>query len=188
MGPSGVELYKRYQSFTPLRKEMISEINVEKLSRYDNAVEFYMNKHSSEVTSAYDSLEIPWLDYKAMSPKSWANYSYQHDFLWNVEVEVYSMQYNGKPVDIHFARAKQSPDKVWIENIVYSDAKLNSFGTYDKQINAGPLTAKPIDYERQVPFDMRWNPHLWGNYIDSRDLYQGTPIIKQYKQLKNIQS
>jgi hypothetical protein len=42
-----------------LRKEMISEINVEKLSRYDNAVEFYMNKHSSEVTSAYDSLEIP---------------------------------------------------------------------------------------------------------------------------------
>lgn len=187
-GPSGVELYKRYQSFTPLRKEMISEINVEKLSRYDNAVEFYMNKHSSEVTSAYDSLEIPWLDYKAMSPKSWANYSYQHDFLWNVEVEVYSVRYNGKPVDIHFARAKQSPDKVWIENIVYSDAKLNSFGIYDKQINAGPLTAKPIDYERQVPFDMRWNPHLWGKYIDIRDLYQGTPIIKQYKQLKNISS
>jgi hypothetical protein len=58
-GPSGVELYERYQSFTPLRKEMISEINVEKLSRYDNAVEFYMDKHSSEVTSAYDSLEIP---------------------------------------------------------------------------------------------------------------------------------
>lgn len=187
-GPSGVELYKRYQSFTPLRKEMISEINVEKLSRYDNAVEFYINKHSSEVTSAYDSLEIPWLDYKAMSPKSWANYSYQHDFLWNVEVEVYSMQYNGKPVDIHFARTEQSPDKVWIENIVYSDAKLNSFGIYDKQINAGPLTAKPIDYERQVPFDMRWNPHLWGKYIDIRDLYQGTPIIKQYKQLKNISS
>lgn len=186
LGPSGVELYERYQSFTPLRKEMISEINVEKLSRYDNAVEFYMNKHSSEVTSAYDSLEIPWLDYKAMSPKSWANYSYQHDFLWNVEVEVYSMQYNGKPVDIHFARTEQSPDKVWIENIVYSDAKLNSFGIYDKQINAGPLTAKPIDYERQVPFDMRWNPHLWGKYIDIRDLYQGTPIIKQYKQLKNI--
>ena len=185
-GPSGVKVYERYQSFTPLRKEMISEINVEKLSRYDNAVEFYINKHSSEVTSAYDSLEIPWLDYKAMSPKSWANYSYQHDFLWNVEVEVYSMQYNGKPVDIHFARAKQSPDKVWIENIVYSDAKLNSFGTYDKQINAGPLTAKPIDYDSQVPFDMRWNPHLWGHYIDIRDLYQGTPIIKQYKQLKNI--
>lgn len=185
-GPRGVESSERYQSFEPLREEMKVEINVEKLSYYDNAVEFYMNKHSSEVTSAYDSLEIPWLDYKAMSPKPWANYSYQHDFLWNVEVEVYSMQYNGKPVDIHFARAKQSPDKVWIENIVYSDAKLNSFGTYDKQINAGPLTAKPIDYERQVPFDMRWNPHLWGHYIDIRDLYQGTPIIKQYKQLKNI--
>jgi hypothetical protein len=65
------------------------------------------------------------------------------------------MQYNGNPVDIHFARAKHSPDKVRIENIVYSDAKLNSFGTYDKQINAGPLTAKPIDYDSQVPFDMR---------------------------------
>ena len=188
LGPSGVELYQRYQSFTPLRKEMISEINVEKLSRYNNAVEFYMNKDSSDVILAYNSLEIPWLDYKAMSPKSWANYSYQHDFLWNVEVEVYSMQYNGNPVDIHFARAKHSPDKVRIENIVYSDAKLNSFGTYDKQINAGPLTAKPIDYDSQVPFDMRWNPHLWRDYIDIRDLYQGNPIIKQYKQLKNIQS
>ena len=187
-GHSGVEPYERYQSFTPLRKEMISEVNVKKLSRYDNAVKFYMGKESSDVILAYNSLEIPWLDYKAMSPKSWANYSYQHDFLWNVEVEVYSMQYNGKPVDIHFARSEQSPDKVWIENIVYSDAKLNSFGIYDKQINAGPLTAKPIDYESQVPFDMRWNPHLWGNYIDIRDLYQGTPIIKQYKQLKNIQS
>ena len=188
LGPSGVEPYERYQSFTPLRKEMISEINVEKLSRYNNAVEFYMNKDSSDVILAYNSLEIPWLDYKAMSPKSWANYSYQHDFLWNVEVEVYSMQYNGNPVDIHFARAKHSPDKVRIENIVYSDAKLNSFGTYDKQINAGPLTAKPIDYDSQVPFDMRWNPHLWRDYIDIRDLYQGNPIIKQYKQLKNIQS
>ena len=187
-GHSGVEPYERYQSFTPLRKEMISEVNVKKLSRYDNAVEFYMGKESSDVILAYNSLEIPWLDYKAMSPKSWANYSYQHDFLWNVEVEVYSMQYNGKPVDIHFARSEQSPDKVWIENIVYSDAKLNSFGIYDKQINAGPLTAKPIDYESQVPFDMRWNPHLWGHYIDIRDLYQGNPIIKQYKQLKNIQS
>ena len=38
---------------------MKAEIIVEKLSYYDNAVEFYMNKHSSEVTSAYDSLEIP---------------------------------------------------------------------------------------------------------------------------------
>ena len=187
-GHSGVEPYERYQSFTPLRKEMISEVNVKKLSRYDNAVEFYMGKKSSDVILAYNSLEIPWLDYKAMSPKSWANYSYQHDFLWNVEVEVYSMQYDGNPVDIHFARAKQSPDKVWIENIVYSDAKLNSFGIYDKQINAGPLTAKPIDYKSQVPFDMIWNPRLWDNYIDIRDLYQGTPIIKQYKQLKNIQS
>ena len=187
-GPSGVELSERYQSFEPLREEMKYETKVEKLSHYGNAVEFYMNKRSSEVTSAYDSLEIPWLDYKAMSPKSWANYSYKHDFLWNVEVEVYSMQYDGNPVDIHFARAKQSPDKVWIENIVYSDAKLNSFGIYDKQINAGPLTAKPIDYKSQVPFDMIWNPRLWENYIDIRDLYQGTPIIKQYKQLKNIQS
>ncbi len=188
LGPSGVKLSERYQSFKPLREEMKAEIKVKKLSDYNNAVEFYMNKRSSEVTSAYDSLEIPWLDYKAMSPKSWANYSYQHDFLWNVEVEVYSMQYNGKPVDIHFARSEQSPDKVWIENIVYSDAKLNSFGIYDKQINAGPLTAKPIDYESQVPFDMIWNPRLWGHYIDIRDLYQGNPIIKQYKQLKNIQS
>lgn len=188
LGPSGVELYERYQSFTPLRNEMKDEIKVEKLSRYNNAVEFYMNKDSSDVILAYNSLKIPWLDYKAMSPKSWANYSYEHDFLWNVEVEVYSVRYNGKPVDIHFARAKQSPDKVWIENIVYSDAKLNSFGIYDKQINAGPLTAKPIDYDSQVPFDMRWNPHLWIDYIDIRDLYQGNPIIKQYKQLKNIQS
>ena len=59
MGPSEVELYERYQSFTPLRKEMISEIKVEKLSRYDNAVEFYMNKDSSDVILAYNSLEIP---------------------------------------------------------------------------------------------------------------------------------
>jgi hypothetical protein len=54
-----VEPYERYQSFTPLRKEMISEVNVKKLSRYDNAVEFYMGKKSSDVILAYNSLEIP---------------------------------------------------------------------------------------------------------------------------------
>jgi hypothetical protein len=44
---------------------------------------------------------------------------------------------DGKDVDIHFSRAKNDkPDKVWIENIVYANAKINSFGVYDKQVNA----------------------------------------------------
>jgi len=54
-----------------------------------------------------------------------------------VNVTVFRTKFNGKDVDIHFASAKNDKlNQLWIENIVYSDAKINSFGVYDKQINA----------------------------------------------------
>ena len=98
-------------------------------------------------------------------------------------MQICTTTWNGKPIDIHFARARHnSPEKIWIDDIVYSDAKINSFWTYDRQINAAPLTAKPIEYINQSPKNM-W---LWHKtyewYVDIRDLYQGTPLIKKYKE------
>ena len=57
---------------------------------------------------------------------------------------------------------------------------------YNKQINAWPLTAKPIDYAIkweawQVPIDANFKTY-WGKYMDIRSLYQWNPIIKYAKE------
>ena len=99
------------------------------------------------------------------------------------------MKYNWRDVDIYFSRSeKDSPNKVRIENIVYSDAKINSFWLYNEQINGWPLVAKPMDYAtssaRQVP--VKRNGTRYWSYMDIRDLYQENPIIKKYKELAKI--
>jgi hypothetical protein len=54
-----------------------------------------------------------------------------------VHVDIVHAKWYGKDIDIHFAHAiNNNPNEIFITNIVYSDAKINSFGVYDHQINA----------------------------------------------------
>lgn len=148
----------------------------------EGAVDFFKWKTSEKIKSDYDKLALP-KDFDLSQMKSIPNkwYSFKHDYLWKIIVDVVQMKWKGKSIDVHFARAiNNNPDKVFITNIVYSDAKVNSFGVYDNQINAWPLTAKPIEYSTQLPEDHPWKRY-WNLYADIRDLYQGMSLIKEYK-------
>jgi hypothetical protein len=139
-----------------------------------------MGRRRSDVAAWYNKIVPNWLDFQNMRLNPWKSYTYKHDFLWTVNVQVCTIKRNWIDLDFHFSRAINSPDKVRIENVVYSDAKINDFWVYDKQVNAGPLIAKPIDYATQVPVDRQWKRY-WENYMDIRDLYQWNPIIQRYK-------
>ena len=130
-----------------------------------------------------------WKDFNLndMRLLEWRWYTYEHQFLWTIEVQVCRLNYKWEDIDFHFAREKNDPfNRVRIEQLTYAEAKVNSFWVYDRQINASPLTWKPIEYDSRVPDDMRKNEKFAGsNYIDVRDLYQENPIIKWFK--RNIQ-
>ena len=170
-----------------LKNEIKTEISVNwKLFRDlpDNAVNFYMHKNYEDVVNSYKKIIPSWLDYEHMT-NSGKSYSYNHDYLWKVNVEVYTIKRNWVDLDFHFSRAINSPDKVRIENVVYSDAKINSFWVYDKQINAWPLVAKPVDYNTQCPNTNNNDlmPMVSEIYRDIRGLYQENTIIKKFKKI-----
>ncbi len=162
---------------------MIKETTITRLfKKYSMAVTFYKWKTIDQVKLDYKNLQVDGLDLKSMKIDSKKWYTFYHDLLEsNVNVDVVDMNLNGLGITVHFARADDRPDKVFITNIIRNDAKINSFGMYDKQLNAGPLTAKPIDYEEQAPYIPNSKTFKDGIYRDIRDLYQETPLIKEYK-------
>ena len=165
-----------------LKKGMLESIKIESVLFPElpkDAVLFYYKKISQHVINWYNNLVPKWLNYSEMKLLEGKSYSYKHEHLWNIRVDACTTGYNWKDVYIYFARAEGDPSKVRIENIVYADAKINSYWVYDKQINAGPLVAKPIDYAEQLPLD--FNGKMYWGYWDIRYLYQWNPIIKKYK-------
>ena len=168
-----------------LEPEMITEIKVDKLinSPKNDTVDYFRGHNSTEIKNMYKKLwskvNISW-----MNIIEWKWYTYEHQYLWTIEVKVCRLNYHWKDLDFSFAKVKDDPkNRVWIEEVSYADAKISSFWIYDKQINAAPLTWKPIDYTQQVPYDMQWNEKIWGSYIDIRDLYQENPFIKKFKEI-----
>lgn len=167
-----------------LEAEMQDEIIIDKL--FDgykrNTSDSFYKKSSSEVVEMYRHL---WSGFnlKEMKILEWKWYTYEHQYLWTVEVQICRLNFNWKNIDFHFARVKDDPlNRVRIEQLTYADAKLTSFLVYDKQINAAPLTWKPIEYVIWVPYDMYKNERIKGSdYIDIRDLYQENIIIKRFK-------
>jgi hypothetical protein len=158
-------------------------------NRY-NATDFYswMYQHTiKNVIKWYNELVPEWLDYKHMkiNPSKW--YTYYHKYLWKINVQVCTIKRNGRDLDFHFARAVNSPDKVRIENVTFSDNQLNSWWLYKRQINAWPLVAKPVDYDGQCPNwpekDQLLPKFINSEYRDIRILYQWNPIIKKFKKI-----
>lgn len=181
----------------PQMKKEIEYVDKMFPDKWNDAVDFYKRKSYQDVINDYNTLTPKWLDYTNMQIVRWKEYSYTHEYLGEVNITVCRTKWNGIDVDIHFAKAKGNhPDQVWIENIIYSDAKINSFGVYDKQINAWPLTAKPLDYINQTPSDLyprkglfRDPDYAYGlekighqEYLDIRILYQWNPVIKYAKE------
>ena len=176
---------------TILEKEMANNVKITKLFEgYPNdTVEVVMNNNSQDIKRMYENL---WqeFDLSGMKIVEWEWYTYLHPFLWNIDVTVCSVNINWSELYFSFSRATNDPqNRVRIEEVRYADAELTSFWIYNKQINAAPLTWKPIDYDNQVPIDMRNNEKIGWTYIDIRTLYQRNPFILKFKDIsgtKNI--
>ena len=171
--------------YNALLPEMISEVEINKLFNgpENSTARYMMGNNSIDVKNMYRNL---WkgINLNEMKIIKWKWYTYKHEYLWTIEVQVWTLKRNWKDINIYFAHEKNDPqNRVRVEEVRYTDAQINSFWIYDKQINASPLTWKPIDYTQQVPTDMQWNQKIWTNYIDIRDLYQENPIIMKYKEL-----
>ena len=164
--------------------KMIDQTHIDKMfNQYTDAYRCYIWKTVYQVQNLYKNLHIPGLDMNNMVLNTQKWYSFVHDHLWIIRVQVVQMRYNGKVIDVHFAN-KIWDTKVFVPNIVYSDAKINSFGIYDKQLNTWPIAAKPLDYDDQVPIDYKnANFQVYWKYVDIRNLYQDMPLIKQYKKI-----
>ncbi len=178
-------------TFNALEPEMASEIKIDKLFNWlsNSTVDYIKGNTAAEVKDMYRRLGVG-VDTSGMKIVEWKWYTYEHQYLWTIEVKVCRLNYNWKDLDFSFAKVKNDPqNRVRIEEVNYADAKVSSFWIYNKQINAAPLTWKPIDYanERhwQVPKDQNWTRYWW-TYMDIRDLYQENPIIKRFKELSQI--
>lgn len=177
-----------------------------------DAMSFYQDAPSEAVKNFYTSFHIPEMDMENMHTIPQKNYSFHHNYLWLVEVEVMRAKRNDQDIDIHFAIPEKDSEKIYINKIIPSDAFINSFGIYNRQLNIWPLAIKPIDYEDQLPEDFKWAIknykyliHIpkyqqkaqeivrkfpivethFGNYYDIRELFQETPLIKSYKEYLN---
>lgn len=169
-----------------LNNEMVKEIKIDKLYEkypYTSSCWIIAWKNINTTKQWYKNINLRWINLDSMKPKENWIYSYQHKYLWTIDVQICEIDWNGTPINIHFARSRNNhPEKIWIDNMTYPNARINSFWTHDRQINAAPLTAKPIEYTSQAPKNMTLNHQVFGHYVDIRDLYQENPIIIKYKE------
>ena len=132
----------------------------------------------------FKNINPRWINLESMKLKKDWMYSYDHRFLWIIDVHICEIDWNGTIINVHFANSRHNcPEKIRIDDITYPNAKINSFWTYDRQINAAPLTAKPIEYASQSPKWMELWHQVFEWYVDIRDLYQETPLIKKFKEI-----
>lgn len=145
---------------------------------------------SFEITKwIFDKLVPMWLNYSEMYKVKWENYKCNHIDFWEININVYETTRNWKKVKIHFWSVKNNhPEKIWIDNITYSDDEVSSFWTYKNPINAAPLVGKPADYDDQSPdfWEKIMDYKLPSWNMDIRDVYQDNPIIKHYKKLEKL--
>lgn len=147
----------------------------------------------SFIKEVYGQIKPMWLDYLWMKKVYDWSYSYNHEKLWKVITDIYQAKWNWKLINILFSKTEKEPNKVWIQEIQYADAKVNSFWIINNPINAAPLTWKPIEYWDNTPYladvgfwsdtDTEVSFRNW-DYVDIRQLYQDNPIIKHYKKLE----
>jgi hypothetical protein len=75
-------------------------------------------------------------------------YTGRHTLLGETTYREYEGTLNGEAVVWTFAEA--AGDRVWIQGIRYRDVLITDFGTYDRVIDSGILTSKPLEYTEQL--------------------------------------
>lgn len=135
----------------------------------------------NETKELFSSIDMIWLDMNFSKIKKWESMNHKH--LWTIDIDIAETKLNWKDVEIVFAKSKNNPDLVWVEDIRYKDVKVNSFWFSSEKIEGWLLTAKPIEYTSQLPKWFRYDNNLkqYGSYTDIRELIQWNPLIKEYK-------
>lgn len=104
-----------------------------------------------------------------------------HEYLWEVDTIIWKTTYNWKEAEVVFAKAKDRPDLIWIENIRYPNSPINSHWIPKDTINWWLLTTKPLEYNSQVPKSVLREAIDYGDYLDIRPYIQENPLIRQFK-------
>ena len=97
-------------------------------------------------------------------------------------VKVFRAELTGRPIEWHMAQSELGDS--WVDKIVYKDAGITSYGTYDEVILAGALSTKPYEYLSQLdhmeePADFkRINS---GTYASLQPFWNRLPPIKRFK-------
>ena len=170
-----------------LTPQMVKEIKIDKLyEKYPflSSCGIITWQDINVIKQWFKNIKLKWINLASMKLKKDWIYSYKHKFLWIIDVHICEIDWNGTLINIHFAKSRSNnPEKVWIDDMTYPDAKINSFWTHDRQINAAPLTAKPIEYKSQSPKWMEVWHQTFEWYVDIRDLYQENPLIRRFKEI-----
>ena len=141
-----------------------------------SAVNYYKWRDMAEVKKAYENYNA-----NLQLEKIIDSYTFSHEILGDIHVDIVRGNIQGQDVNIHFGHAvNNDPNSVFVIRWDFADSKLNTFWVPSKQLNLGPLVAKPLDYRVQAPRG-RQDLKDYGDYVDIRPLYQNTPLIKQYK-------
>lgn len=138
-----------------------------------SAVNYYKKRDMAEVKKGYENYNI-----KLQLEKIIDSYTFSHELLGDIHVDIVRGNIQGQDVNIHFGHAvNNDPNSVFIIRWDFADSKLNTFWIPSKQLNLGPLVAKPLDYIVQAP---RGRQYLkdYGDYVDIRPLYQNYSSYK----------
>ena len=141
-----------------------------------SALNYYKKRDMAEVKKAYENYNA-----NLQLEKIIDSYTFSHEILGDIHVDIVRGNIQGQDVNIHFGHAvNNDPNSVFVIRWDFADSKLNTFWIPSKQLNLGPLVAKPLDYIVQAPRG-RQDLKDYGEYVDIRPLYQNAPLIKQYK-------
>jgi len=137
------------------------------------------NLNWEQVKQVYNWLNIPkWFDFVNLT--LWQ--SLQHKYLWEVNTYVLEAKYMWKKVEIVFwSSINNKPDLVWVEDIRYTDSKVNSHWIPIDTFNSWLFTTKPLEYVQQTSADIVNKSQRFWDYVDIREYIQENPLIKLWK-------
>ncbi|OYW43445.1 hypothetical protein B7Z28_00845 [Candidatus Saccharibacteria bacterium 32-45-3] len=112
-------------------------------------------------------------------------YTMKHMSLGESVVEVFPARLQGREVEWHIAHDREG--RVWVDKIIYVDGHTTTYGTYAEVINAGALSAKPLEYTHQIEgmvMGEDWEKRY--SYADITKTIDRIPSIYRYRQARGV--
>ena len=174
---------RRYEYTNPQHLRFVSENSVEiiweewlTLGKLDKDLD------KDAVISLFKNLDISWFDLRMFRRVNSTRETQMHKYLWEIEINRFQTSLNWKIVEIVYANTPSEPWLIWIENIYYPTAIMNSYWLPKASVNAWLLTTKPYEYKSQVPYDIIAQWRREGRYVDVRPFIQENPLIRRFRQ------